>query len=98
MGDRTAKDEAARLQPSDLVDTCARIGVQQLIDGDAKAAGIGKQRRDIAELDARFGEIRNRADIAGDIAVRHARVGHGPVPFVAAAPTVATAGGGSKPG
>jgi hypothetical protein len=65
--DGAAEDEAARLQPDDLVDLEPGIGVQQLVDRHAEAARIGEKRGDIAEHDPLMREIHDGADVILDL-------------------------------
>ncbi len=66
MRHRAAKDEAACLEPHDLVDTCSGIGVQKLVDRHPKSARIGKERRHVAKEDPLMREVHDGADIVPD--------------------------------
>ena len=64
---RAAEDEAAGLEPDDLVEAHAGIGVQQLVDRHAKAARVGEERGHIAEDDALMREVDDGADVVLDL-------------------------------
>ena len=66
MRDRAAQDEAARLQPDDLVDPLAGIGVQQLVDRHPEPARIGEQRGHVAKQDPVMREVDDGADVVLD--------------------------------
>ncbi|PIL18088.1 hypothetical protein P775_21950 [Puniceibacterium antarcticum] len=57
--DCATDDEAARLDPYDLVDARARIGMQNLIYRGAKAVRVGEKTGDIAKQDPFVREIHN---------------------------------------
>jgi hypothetical protein len=68
MRDGAADNETARLKANNFVDPLACIGVQKLVNCDAKPAGVGKKCGDIAKLNAGFWEIRDGADVILDVA------------------------------
>src|SRR5262249_14332105 len=59
---RPAEDEAARLDPGDLVDLHPRPGLNQLVDRAAERTRVAEQRGDVAEYDPGLGIIRNGAN------------------------------------
>ena len=71
--DGPAKDKTARLKANDLVDALARVGVQHLVNGHTKPAGVGKQGGDIAKHDPFVREIDDGSDVISDRLVS----GHG---------------------
>ena len=66
MRNRPAKDEPARFETDNLLDSQTGVGRPKLIHGDAKSAWMPEQSRDIAEHNSLVGKIRNGADIIFD--------------------------------
>jgi len=69
-GDGRPEDEPAALGPDDQVDVVAAERVGQQFDRQGQPRRIGQQRRDVAEQDARLGEV-------GDVADQPLEVFHG---------------------
>src|SRR5437660_979408 len=67
MGDGPPKDEAARLDPRDLVDPGALVAGREGVDGGAEARGVAEQGGDVAKQNAGLGIIGNAADQRAEI-------------------------------
>src|SRR5271166_5346391 len=76
MGDRATEDEAARLDARDLVDLRAGPGLHQFVDRAPERPRVAEQGGDVAEQDAGFWVIGNRADRGGEIV--HGGASHRP--------------------
>ena len=69
--DGDAHHEAAGLRADDLRDARVLERLGDGLDGAAHRLGIGEQRRDVLEYDARLGIIRNVDDTRCEVEVSH---------------------------
>src|SRR5690606_38015371 len=67
VGQRSAQDEAARLDAGDLVDAEACIGPHKLVDRLPEGGGITQERGDVAEYDPGLGVVMDGANGRGKI-------------------------------
>ena len=68
---RRRQDEPARLDPDDLVDVPAAEVHDDQVDDRRERVGIGQDRRDVLEDDARLGEVGDVADQLLDLLDLH---------------------------
>jgi hypothetical protein len=66
VGDRGRDDEAARLDPDDLVDGAAAVVRDDGVDGVGEADMVGEQRRDVPEQDSGGRVVGDVADAVAD--------------------------------
>ena len=77
QGQWSRKQEPTRLGRSDGVDGHGAVALVQSIDRNLEGVRLGQQRRDVLEQDARFGKIRDVADILCQVHTRFPRSGVG---------------------